>query len=310
MTALNKLVTSPQLQSLKFPRLQGNFSFVRTLWLVWVILFKAAVNVDCPQGYSARLMSNVWALFALIFLAIYTANLAAFMITREEYFNLSGVQDARLSNPMSSKPLFRFGTTPNGATDFIMLKNFPNMHMYMRQHNKETVKAGVRAVKENRLDAFIYDATVLEYLVGQDDECNMLTVGSWYAMTGYGVAFPKQSKWLPQFNKKLMSYRENGDLERLQRFWFTGACKPGERKKSSSKPLALAQFMSAFFLLGCGVCLSILFLIMEHLYFKYLRKWAARVWGESKWCGLMSLSMAESLQSAGPGNRAIRLKVR
>jgi hypothetical protein len=47
-------------------------------------------------------------------------------------------------------------------------------------------------------------------------------VGSWYAMTGYGIGFPKASKWIPLFNEHLMVYRENGDLERLQKFWFTG----------------------------------------------------------------------------------------
>ncbi len=60
-------------------------------------------------------------------------------------------------------------------------------------------------------------AQIPRALFWQDDECNILTVGSWYAMTGYGVAFAKNSKWIPGFNRHLMRYRENGDLERMQR---------------------------------------------------------------------------------------------
>jgi hypothetical protein len=51
---------------------------------------------------------------------------------------------------------------------------------------------------------------VLEYLVGQDSECVLLTVGSWFAMTGYGVGFPRHSKFRDLVNQQLMEYRENG----------------------------------------------------------------------------------------------------
>lgn len=67
-----------------------------------------------------------------------------------------------------------------------------------------------------------------------------------------------------------------GDIERLQRFWLTGACKPKKNRRNSSTPLSINQFMSAFLLLGCGMVLTIFLLVLEHIYFQYFRKHLAK----------------------------------
>ena len=53
---------------------------------------------------------------------------------------------------------------------------------------------------------------MLEHLVAQDEECKLLTVGAWYAMTGYAAAFPRNSRHFDSFNRKIMDYSENGEL--------------------------------------------------------------------------------------------------
>ena len=63
-----------------------------------------------------------------------------------------------------------------------------------------------------------------------------------------------------------------GDLERLSRFWMIGTCKPNVQEKRASEPLSIAQFTSAFLLLLIGLGISMILLILEHLYMKHLQK--------------------------------------
>uniref|UniRef100_A0A914NXX2 Ionotropic glutamate receptor C-terminal domain-containing protein n=1 Tax=Panagrolaimus davidi TaxID=227884 RepID=A0A914NXX2_9BILA len=95
-------------------------------------------------------MSLVWAAFGLTFLAVYTANLAAFMITRVQFYDLSGIDDDRIQNSADQKPAFRFGTVEGGNTHETMKRNWHRMHEYVKANNffSDNISAGIEAVRK------------------------------------------------------------------------------------------------------------------------------------------------------------------
>ncbi|CAF2443636.1 unnamed protein product [Rotaria sp. Silwood2] len=235
-----------------------NITFFQSVWLSWVILFRAPAKINNPKGFTSKFMANIWACFCLAFTASYTANLAAFMITKDDYFRLSGITDNRITNPHSLKPPFRFGTVANGVIvfDFFFYNSILLSAFFLELHT------------------FLYDAVVLDYLSGQDSECKLRVVGNWYAMTGYGIGFPKQSKFKDMINKEIIEMHHSGEIERLRRFWFTGACKSSghQQSKTSSQRLDQRNFTSAFLLLCGGTLIAIIILICQNAYSHFVTR--------------------------------------
>lgn len=80
------------------------------------------------------------------------------------------------------------------------------------------------------------------------------------------------------------------------------------QEHKSSDPLALEQFLSAFLLLMAGILMAALLLLLEHLYFKYIRKHLAKT-DRGGCCALISLSMGKSLTFRGMQNLVQQLFV-
>lgn len=68
---------------------QDNYIFNSTLFIS-----------GTPRSFSARVLGMVWAGFAMIIVASYTANLAAFLVLERPKTKLTGINDARVSVPI------------------------------------------------------------------------------------------------------------------------------------------------------------------------------------------------------------------
>lgn len=76
-----------------------SFTIGKSVWLLWALVFNNSVPIENPRGTTSKIMVLVWAFFAVIFLASYTANLAAFMIQEQYIDTVSGLSDKKVLGP-------------------------------------------------------------------------------------------------------------------------------------------------------------------------------------------------------------------
>ncbi|XP_039991445.1 glutamate receptor ionotropic, NMDA 2C-like [Xiphias gladius] len=248
------------------------FTIGKSVWLLWGIVFNNSVPIENPKGTTSKIMVLVWAFFAVIFLASYTANLAAFMIQEQYIDTVSGLSDKKFQKPHEHYPPFRFGTVPNGSTERNIRSNYPDMHTHMMKYNQKGVEEALESLKNGKLDAFIYDAAVLNYMAGKDEGCKLVTIGSGkvFATTGYGIALQKDSRWKRPIDLALLQFLGDGDTQRLETVWLSGICQNEKNEVMSSK-LDIDNMAGVFYMLLVAMGLSLLVFAWEHLLYWKLR---------------------------------------
>ncbi|KAL2097524.1 hypothetical protein ACEWY4_006731 [Coilia grayii] len=195
------------------------FSYSSALNLCYAILFGRTVASKTPKCWTGRFLMNLWAIFCLLVLSSYTANLAAVMVGEKTFEEVSGIHDAKLHHPSLG---FRFGTVRESSAEDYMKKSFPEMHEYMRRFNMPTTPDGVATLKTDppQLDAFIMDKALLDYEVSIDADCKLLTVGKPFAIEGYGIGLPQNSPLTRNVSEYVSRYKSDGYMDMLHDKWY------------------------------------------------------------------------------------------
>ncbi|XP_072221088.1 glutamate receptor ionotropic, NMDA 3B-like [Leuresthes tenuis] len=243
------------------------FSYSSALNLCYAILFGRTVATKTPKCWTGRFLMNLWAIFCLLVLSSYTANLAAVMVGEKTFEQVSGIHDDKLHHPSLG---FRFGTVRESSAEDYMKKSFPEMHDYMRRFNQPTTPEGVHMLKTDppALDAFIMDKALLDFEVSIDAECKLLTVGKPFAIEGYGIGLPQGSPLTRNVSEFVSRYKSDGFMDMLHDKWYKVVpCGKRVFAVTETLQMGIQHFSGLFVLLCMGVGGALLTLAGEHTFY-------------------------------------------
>ncbi|TDG47571.1 hypothetical protein AWZ03_006010 [Drosophila navojoa] len=238
------------------------------IWFAWGVLLNSGIGEGTPRSFSARVLGMVWAGFAMIIVASYTANLAAFLVLERPKTKLSGINDARLRNTMEN---LTCATVKGSSVDMYFRRQveLSNMYRTMESNNYVTAEQAIQDVKKGKLMAFIWDSSRLEYEASKD--CELVTAGELFGRSGYGIGLQKGSPWTDAVTLAILEFHESGFMEKLDKQWiFHGHVQQNcELFEKTPNTLGLKNMAGVFILVGVGIAGGVGLIIIEVIYKKH-----------------------------------------
>ncbi|CAK1604293.1 unnamed protein product [Parnassius mnemosyne] len=243
-----------------------NFSISSALWVMWGLLCGHLVAFKAPKSWPNKFLINVWGGFSVIFVASYTANIAALIAG---LFFHNAVDDYQGRNNWLS---LRVGTARSSVAEYYVQRNNPHLAQQIRKYALQDIEEGIQRLRNGTLDLLIADTPVLDYYRATDHGCKLQKVGD-HALTKdtYAIGMAKGFPLKDSISAVIAKYSSNGYMDILTEKWY-GALpcfKLSPDYGIQPKPLGVAAVAGVFLLLGVGMIVGCLILILEHLFYKY-----------------------------------------
>ncbi|XP_075235507.1 uncharacterized protein LOC142332777 [Lycorma delicatula] len=240
-----------------------NFSMSSALWVCWGLLCGHLVAFKAPKSWPNKFLINVWGGFSVIFVASYTANIAALIAGLFFHNSVGDYHDRSLLSQ-------RVGTPKASAADYYVHKANQLLWEHMQRYSVKDVAEGVQHLKNGSLDILIADTPILDYYRATDHGCKLQKIGDTINEDTYAVGMTKGFPLKDSISAVIAKYSSNGYMDILQEKWYGGLpCFKLVTEMAQPRPLGVAAVAGVFLLLGLGMVVGCLILLAEHLFYRY-----------------------------------------
>merc|ERR1712128_279391 len=247
------------------------FTILGSFWFTLGAFLGQGSDLTC-FCINVRLAACFWFFFALIMIASYTANLAAFLTVETLERPIESVQDLANQNEIF------YGAVNGGSTAGFFAKSTEDVYQRINSfmtgvHQSEAMMngnmEGVEKVEEaDGKYAFFMESASIQYLV--ERRCKLSQVGGLLDSKGYGIATQKGTPYKTLLDNAILKLMEGGALHRLKVRWWKqkrggGAC-DAKAGGGGVSPLGLANVAGVFLVTMIGCAVAGFFAFLEFLY--------------------------------------------
>ncbi len=169
-------------------------------WFSAVTMTTVGYGDKSPKTVTGRILALIWMFMAIIIISGFTAAIAAaFTVTQLE---------SQITGPEDLVGL-KVGSVPNSTSAHYLESNNINYIGF------ESAAAGVKALGDKELDAFVYDRPILRYLVNKSHSGRLRVLPNYFERQDYAIALKEGSPLREAINQVLLRRVQSPDWERL-----------------------------------------------------------------------------------------------